>query len=98
MIYGLDFIQDLLGLIDMLKPVVDLMLRMQPLHCSVWKLKQYWPRNSDVLTQSKNRILETCPTLPKVFKDLNSGETYKSVTRLESRLISEYEDGGNDNI
>ena len=50
------------------------------------------------LTQSKNRILETCPTLPKVFKDLNSGETYKSVTRLESRLISEYEDGGNDNI
>ena len=53
MIYGLDFIQDLLGLIDMLKPVVDLMLPMQPLHCSVWRLKQYWPRDSDVFNSVK---------------------------------------------
>ena len=40
MICGSDFIQDLLGIIDILKPVVDLMLRMPSLHCAVWKLKQ----------------------------------------------------------
>ena len=38
MIRRSNFIQDLLGLIDILKPVVDLILRMQSLHCPVWKL------------------------------------------------------------
>ena len=53
MICRSDFIQDLLGLIDILKPVVDLMLRMQSLHCPLWKLKQYWPKVRDVLTQAE---------------------------------------------
>ena len=46
MICGSNFIQDLLGLINILKPVVDLMLRIQSLHCPVWKLKKYWPRRN----------------------------------------------------
>ena len=96
MICGSDFIQDLLGFIDILKPVVDLMLRMPSLHCAVWKLKQYWPKVRDALTQAEYGIPEAYPTLSKVIKNLHPGETYKSVTILEGWFISEYEDGGND--
>ena len=96
MICGSDFIQHLLGFIDILKPVVDLMLRMQSLHCPVRKLKQYWPKVRDGLTQAENGIPEAYATLSKVIKDLHPGGTYKSVTLLEGWLISEYEDGCND--
>ena len=95
---GSDFIQDLLSLIDILKPVVELMLRIQSLHCPVWKSKQYFPKVRDALTQEENGIPEAYPTLSKVIKDLHPGGTYKSVTLLEVWLISEYEDGGNDMI
>ena len=98
MICGSSFIQDLLGLIDILKPVVDLMLRMQSLHCPVWKLKQYWPKVKDALTQAENGILEANTTLSKVIEDLHPGGSYKSVTPLEGWLISEYDDGSNDMI
>ena len=76
--------------------MVDFILRMQLLNCPVWKLNQYWPKVRDTLTQPKNGILETYPTLSKVIKDLHPGGTYKSLTLLEGRLISEYEDKGND--
>ena len=98
MICGSDFLQDLLSLIDILKPAVDLMLRIQSLHCPVWKLKQYCPKVRDALTQAENGIPEAYPTLSKVIKDLHPGGTYKSVTLLEVWLISEYEEGGNDMI
>ena len=86
MICGSDFIQDFLGFIDILKPVVDLILLMQSLHCPVWKLKQYWPKVRDALTQAENGIPEVYPTLSKVTKGLNPGGTYKtdrSITLLE---------------
>ena len=98
MICGSDFIQDLLGFIDILKPVVDLMLLMQSLHCPVWKLKQYWPKVRDALTQAENGIPEAYQTLSEVIKYSHPGGTYKPVTLLEGWLISEYEDGGNDMI
>ena len=98
MICGSDFIQDLLSLIDILKPVVELMLRIQSLHCPVWKSKQSCPKVRDALTQEENGIPEAYPTLSKVIKDLHPGGTYKSVTRLEGWLISKYDDGGNDMI
>ena len=98
MICGSDFIQDLLGFIDILKPVVDLILLMQSLHCPVWKLKQYWPKVRDALTQAENGIPEAYPILSKVIKDLHPPGTYTSVTLLEGWLISEYNDGSNDMI
>ena len=75
--------QDLLGLVDILKPVVDLMLRMESLHCPFWKLNQYWPKVRDALTQAENGIPEAYPTLSKVIKGLHPRGTYKSVTLLE---------------
>ena len=96
MICGSDFIQDLLGFIDILKPVVDLMLRMQSLHCPVWKLKHYWPKVRDAFTQVESEIPRAYPTLSKIIKDLHPGGTYKSLTLLEGWLIPE--DGGNDMI
>ena len=72
------------------------MLRVQSLHRPVWKLKQYWPKVRDALTQAENGTPETYPTLSKVIKGLHLGGTYKSVTLLEGWLISEYEDRGND--
>ena len=78
--------------------MVYLMLRMQSLHCPVWKLKQYLPKVRDALNQAENGIPEAYPTLSKVIKDLHPGGTYKSVTLLEVWLISEYEEGGNDMI
>ena len=73
MICGSDFIQDLLGLIDILKPVVDLMLHMQSQHCPVWKLNQYWPNVRDALAQAENGFPEAYPNLSKVIKDLHPG-------------------------
>ena len=64
-----DFIQDLLGLIDILKPVVNFMLRMQSLHCPVWKLKQCWPKVRYALTQAENGIPEAYPALSKGIKE-----------------------------
>ena len=81
MICGSDFIQDLLGLIDILKPAEGIVLHMQSLHGPVWKLRQYWPKVRDALTQAKNGISEAYPTLSKVIKDLHLGGTYKSVTK-----------------
>ena len=62
------------------KPVVDLMLSMQSLHCPVWKLKQYCPKIRDALTKAENGISETYTTLSKVIKELHPGGTYNSVT------------------
>ena len=99
MICGSNFIQDMLCLIDILKPVVvDLMLHIQSLHCPVWKLKQYWPKVRDALTQAENGIPEAYQTLSEVIKYSHPGGTYKPVTVLEGWPISEYEDGGNDMI
>ena len=43
MLMGSDFIFDLLVLLDIMKPRVDVMLQMQSLDCPVWKLKKIWP-------------------------------------------------------
>ena len=98
MICGSDFNQDLLRLIGIFKPVVDLMVCMQTLQCSVWKLKHYCTKVRDALTQAEYGISEAYPTLSKVIKDLNPGGIYKSLTLLEGWLISECEDRGNDMI
>lgn len=43
MIAGSDFVADLLGFLDVLEPIVDLMLRVQSLDTPIWKLKVWWP-------------------------------------------------------
>ena len=73
MTYGSDFIQDLIGLIDILKLVVDLMFCMQSIHYQVWKLKQYCLKLRDASTEVEKRIPQAYPTLSKVIKDLNLG-------------------------
>lgn len=52
MIMGSDYIQDLLGLIDLMKPVLDIMLRMQDLSCPIWKLKLLWPAFKEKLKKA----------------------------------------------
>lgn len=43
MIKGSDYIHDLLTLMDIMKPLVSVMLKMQSLDCPIWKLKKIWP-------------------------------------------------------
>ena len=73
MICGSDFIQDLIGLTDILKPVVDLMFYMQSIHHQVWKLKHYCLKLRDASTEVVKGIPQASPTLSKVIKGLNLG-------------------------
>ena len=42
MIAGSDFVTDLLGFLDIMDTVIDLMLRAQALDTPIWKLKLWW--------------------------------------------------------
>ena len=37
-----DYVNDLLSLLDTMKPLVDVMFQMQSLDCPIWKLKKIW--------------------------------------------------------
>ena len=74
------FVQDLLGLIDILRPVLDLMvrmLRMKSQHYPVCKLKQYWQKVREILCKAEYGIPNVYPMC-----------TYKPIKRLEGWLIS----------
>lgn len=58
MIMGSDFVQDLLAMIDIMKPLVDLMLEMQALDSPIWKLKKNWPKLQEKLREAGNTYLK----------------------------------------
>ena len=43
MLKGMDYVYDLLCLLDTMKPMVDAMLLVQSLDSPIWKLKKIWP-------------------------------------------------------
>ena len=88
MIAGYDFVLDLIGLLDLFKPLVDLMLRVQSLNTPIWKLKQWWPIvKSELQCMIDN---DDFPTL-KQYGTLNPGDNFKGVTLLDGWLLEEAE-------
>jgi hypothetical protein len=96
MIAGSDFIMDLLAFLDTMKPVVDLMLRVQSLDTPVWKLKLWWPSIKALMAKASNEYPVSLPKLNKVMGSLKAGCTYNAVTLLPGWLITNVEGrGGN---
>ena len=62
MLKGMDYVYDLLCLLDTMKPMVDAMLLVQSLDSPIWKLKKIWP----TLLQK----LEKAGIVPTEFKPL----------------------------
>ena len=88
MIAGYDFVLDLLGLLDLFKPLVDLMLRVQSLNTPIWKLKQWWPiLKSEMQCMIDNDDFSTL----KQYGTLNPGDNFKGVTSLDGWLLEEAE-------
>ena len=56
MVKGSDYVYDLLSLLDIMKPLVDVM-QMQSLDCPIWKLKKIWPTLLKTLTKIGNFFL-----------------------------------------
>ena len=88
MIGGSDFIADLLAFIDVLKPVVDLMLRMQSLDTPIWKLKLLWPIVEGQLSKASQGDPQAFPRLNKVKDNLRPGAKFQGVTLLEGWLVT----------
>ncbi len=57
MIAGSDFIAYLLTFLDTMKPIVDLMLHVQSLDTTIWKLKLWWPKVKEVMEKSSGTCL-----------------------------------------
>ncbi len=91
MIGGSDFVSDLLAFLDTMKPVVELMLRVQSLDTPIWKLKCWWPKVEAVMEKKCNRESGSFPRLEKVREMLKPGKEYKGVTLLPGWLITEVE-------
>lgn len=83
---GSDFVADLLALLDILKHVVDLMLRVQALDTPVWKLKLWWPKVKGKLMKAANGDQDAYPRL-KSQANLQPGGVFKGVTLLEGWLV-----------
>ena len=93
MIAGSDFVQDLLAMIEIFKPVTELMLRMQSLDCPIWKLRQFWPKMEVRMTYMQSGSLDAYPLLVKSsIDDLYPGGVFKSVTLLEGWLVTNKKD------
>lgn len=75
---GSNFVHDLLGLLDILKPLVDVMLQMQSLDCPVWKLKEIRQTLLKRLEQAGNYGYKN-----RDFSILSSS----FINTLESRLV-----------
>ena len=87
MIAGSDFVADLLGFLDIMDPVIDLMLRAQALDTPVWKLKLWWPNVKAKLIKASRGESEAFPRLHKALPNLKPGGVFKAVTLLEGWLI-----------
>ena len=92
MIAGYDFVLDLLALLDILHPVVDLMVLAQALETPVWKLKLWWPKISAKLMKAENGDTEAFSRLKEVKENLHPGGVFKGVTLLPGWLVTS--DGG----
>ena len=87
MIAGSDFVADLLGFLDIMDPVIDLMLRAQALDTPIWKLKLWWPNVKAKLMMASRGESEALPRISKALPTLKPGESFKGVTLLEGWLI-----------
>ena len=85
MMAGSDFVADLLGFLDIMEPVIDLMLRAQALDTPIWKLKLWWPNVKAQLMNASGG--ESLPRLNKALPTLKPGGSFKGVTLLEGWLI-----------
>ena len=91
---GFDFVADLLALLDIVSPVIDMMLRAQALDTPVWKLKLWWPKVKEVLKNAANGDPEAFPRLEKVRPNLHPEGAFKQVSLLHGWLV--VEDRGKD--
>ena len=87
MITGYDFVSDLLAFLDVLKPVVDLMFRVQSLDTPVWKLKLWWPKVKAKLAKAASGDLEAYPRLKNVIDSLKPDGVFNDVTLLQGWLV-----------
>jgi hypothetical protein len=69
-LYGRDFVIDLLGILDLLWPLVVLMLQSQAQWCPGWKIESYIPAVQDQLTMFIDEMDEDIP-YPSVCPRLN---------------------------
>ena len=97
-IAGQDFLFDLLGLIDLLWPLVLLMLRAQLLRCPGWKIAGWLPQVRDRLilfsteVTNENPSEAASPRLHKHAEDI-ANFTYKSTELVEGWLVVSEEQG-----
>ena len=88
MIKGRDFCIDLCGLLDILSPLMDMMVRLQALNSLIWSITKIWPRVRQRLVAAKEEIANQLnseepqfdgnllPKLNKHFPLLNEESAY----------------------
>lgn len=97
-IAGQDFLYDLLGLIDLLWPLVLLMLRAQLLRCPGWKIAGWLPQVRDRLILFSTEVMnqkpskEASPRLHTHAEDI-ARFSYKSTELVEGWLVVSEEQG-----
>ena len=94
MIAGSDFVADLLACLDILKPIVDLMLRVQSLDTPVWKLKLWWPKIKLKLAGAASGDEVYFPRLRQTEDVIKPGGVFKGVELLEGWLVIKDEGKG----
>ena len=77
MIGGSDFVCDLLALLDILQPVVELILSAESLDTPIWKLKQWWPKVESQLNRAADGDPEFFQRMNKVKPDLHPEGVFK---------------------
>ena len=87
MIGGSDFVCDLLALLDILQPVVELMLSAQSLDTPVWKLKLWWSKVEAQLKRATDGDPQFFKRMNDVKPDLQPGGVFKGVELLPGWLI-----------
>ena len=88
MIAGSEFVADLLAFLDILKPVVDLMLRLQSLDTPIWKLKIWWPTVKAKLKDAASGCTPAFARLEKAGDAIQPGGVYKGVKLLDGWLVT----------
>ena len=88
MIGGADFVADLLAFLDVMKPIVDLMLRVQSLDAPVWKLKLWWPKVKNKLSKAARGDPDAFPRLKELGGTLSPGDMFSGVELLPGWLIT----------
>ena len=91
LIKGRDFCIDLCGLLDILSPLMDMMIRVQAVHQYIWSITKFWPRIRRRLVASKEEIdeqmglndpkfsKELLPKLTEHFSSLSKENVYGCV-------------------